>query len=98
MNYTKITKSAEVKTRGGAEISVEDAKNALYEFEHKQTMDANGTLIPFHAVDAVEVTSSSEQATKADPYGCDDDAPTDALTDETGNVLTDENSDPIITD
>ena len=80
ITYKKALKSIEIKTLGGTEVSVADtatdpkASNALAEFEAFKTMHiATGanetTLIPFHAVDSIVVTtSSSDDITRDDPY------------------------------
>lgn len=80
ITYKKALKSIEVKTLGGTTVSVADtatdpkASNALAEFEAFKTMHiATGenetTLVPFHAVDSIVVTSSSsDDITKDDPY------------------------------
>lgn len=80
ITYTKVLKTLAIKTLGGTEITVADtaadpkASDALAEFEAFHTMHvrtAEGvTIIPFHAVDSIEVTSTTGQATKGDPYGC----------------------------
>ena len=80
ITYTKVLKTLAIKTLGGTEITVADtaadpkASDALAEFEAFHTMHvrtADGvTIIPFHAVDSIEVTSTTGQATKGDPYGC----------------------------
>ena len=80
ITYKKALKSIAVKTLGGTTVSVADtatdpkASNALAEFEAFKTMHivtgANEmTLVPFHAVDSIVVTtSSSDNITKDDPY------------------------------
>lgn len=80
ITYKKALKSIEIKTLGGTEVSVADtatdpkASNALAEFEAFKTMhivtgENETTLIPFHAVDSIVVTtSSSDDITKDDPY------------------------------
>lgn len=80
ITYTKVLKTLAIKTLGGTEVTVADtaadpkASDALAEFEAFHTMHvrtAEGvTIIPFHAVDSIEVTSTTGQATKGDPYGC----------------------------
>ena len=80
ITYTKVLKTLAIKTLGGTEVTVADtaadpkASDALSEFENFQTMHvrtAEGvTIIPFHAIDSIEVTSTTGQATKGDPYGC----------------------------
>lgn len=80
ITYTKALKTITVKTVGGTEIEVADtatdpkASDALSEFEQFKTMHirtADGvTLVPFHAVDTIEIVTSSTEATKGDPYGC----------------------------
>ena len=80
ITYKKALKSIAVKTLGGTTVSVADtatdpkASNALAEFEAFKTMHivtgANETtLIPFHAVDSIVVTTTaSGDITKDDPY------------------------------
>lgn len=80
ITYKKALKSIAVKTLGGTTVSVADtatepkASNALAEFEAGRTMHivtgANEvTMIPFHAVDSIVVTTSaSDDITKDDPY------------------------------
>lgn len=80
ITYKKALKSIAVKTLGGTTVSVSDtatdpkASNVLAEFEAFKTMHvvtgANEvTLIPFHAVDSIVVTSAqSDNITKKDPY------------------------------
>lgn len=80
ITYKKALKSIAVKTLGGTTVSVADtatepkASNALAEFEVGRTMHivtgANEvTMIPFHAVDSIVVTTSaSDDITKDDPY------------------------------
>lgn len=80
ITYTKVLKTLAIKTLGGTEVTVADtaadpkASDALAEFEAFHTMHvraADGvTLIPFHAVDSIAVTSTTADATKGDPYGC----------------------------
>lgn len=77
--YKKNLKTITVKTIGGTTITASDtvekniASNALAEFENFQTMHIEGegkvTLVPFHAVDSIEVTSAlSEEQTRKDAY------------------------------
>lgn len=80
ITYKKALKSIAVKTLGGTTVSVADtatdpkASNALAEFEAFKTMhivtgENETTLVPFHAVDSIVVTSSSsDDITKDDPY------------------------------
>lgn len=80
ITYKKALKSIAVKTLGGTTVSVADtatdpkASNALAEFEAFKTMhivtgENETTLVPFHAVDSIVVTSSSsDNITKDDPY------------------------------
>lgn len=80
ITYKKALKTLAIKTLGGTEVSVSDtatapkASAALAEFEtfktmHVQTGDNEVTLIPFHAVDSIVVTTqASDDITKADPY------------------------------
>lgn len=73
--YKKTLKSISVTTIGGQTVTGADtvdepiASNALAEFEAFGTMHIDGTLVPFHAVDTIAVTSSqSEDITRNDPY------------------------------
>lgn len=78
--YTKALKSIAVKTLGGTEVEAADtiaepiASNALREFEEYKTMhiktgDGEVTLIPFHAVDSIVVTTAtSEEIERPDAY------------------------------
>ena len=76
--YNKPLKSIVVKTLGGTTINAADtatdpiASDALRDFEKFQTMhirkEGGYTLVPFHAVDTIEVTSTSTEVTKADAY------------------------------
>ena len=76
--YTKPLKSIEVKTGGGSTINAADtedapiASNALAEFEAHMTMHIKGeegeTLVPFDAVDTIEVTVSSAEVERPDAY------------------------------
>lgn len=99
ITYKKALKSIAIKTLGGTTVSVADtatdpkASNALAEFENFKTMHvvtgANEvTLIPFHAVDSIVVTTSqSSDITKADPY-CEESGETGET--ETGETETGE--------
>lgn len=76
--YKKPLKSIVVKTLGGTTINAADtatdpiASDALRDFEQFQTMHIrtqNGeTLVPFHAVDTIEVTASTANVTREDAY------------------------------
>lgn len=78
--FKKPLKSITVKTIGGTTVTATDtasepiASNALAEFEMFKTMHIKGenkvTLVPFHAVDSIEVTETSADVEKADAYGC----------------------------
>lgn len=80
ITYKKALKTLAIKTLGGTTVNVADtaeaakASSALAEFEgfktmHVQTGENEVTLIPFHAVDSIVVTTSaSDDITKADPY------------------------------
>lgn len=80
ITYKKALKTIAVKTLGGTTVTVADtaadpkASNALAEFEAERTMHivtgANETtVIPFHAVDSIVVTSAqSGDITREDPY------------------------------
>lgn len=80
--YKKPLKSITVKTLGGTTVTVADtatdpiASDALRDFEAFGIMHIKGedetTLIPFHAVDSIEVTDSTADVEKADAYGCDE--------------------------
>lgn len=78
ITYTKPLYTAAFKTLGGTEVTVTDtvtepkASNAIAEFEKFMTVHADGTLIPFHAIDSVVVTkATSDEITKEDPYCAD---------------------------
>ena len=71
MNYTKPTKTIEIKTKKSFSVSDPTASMALSEFERKDTMDIP-ILIPFHAVDRIEITTEMKSATRHDPYGCEE--------------------------
>lgn len=78
--YKKGLVTLVIHTLGGGEITVSDtasasdASNALYEFEHGETMHVPGeggaiALIPFHAVDyIVKTVAESDSITRPDPY------------------------------
>lgn len=80
ITYKKALKTIAVKTLGGTTVTVSDtaadpkASNAFAEFEAERTMHiATGanetTVIPFHAVDSIVVTSAqSDDITREDPY------------------------------
>ena len=78
INYTKVLKTIAVKTLGGTTVNASDtatdpiASNALAEFEAFQTMHIKTTdgmtEIPFHAVDSIVVTTTTQSATRADAY------------------------------
>lgn len=99
ITYKKALKTIAVKTLGGTTVTVADtttdpkASNALAEFEAFRTMHivtGNGeiTMIPFHAVDSIVVTTAqSEDITKADPY-CEESGETGET--ETGETETGE--------
>lgn len=78
-SFNKALKTITVKTIGGNTITCADtaqemkASAALSEFEIKATMHiktgANETtIVPFHAVDNILVSISSEAATRPDAY------------------------------
>lgn len=84
--YQKPLKTIVVKTIGGATVNAADtaekaiASNALSEFEmfktmHIETGENEMTLVPFHAVDNIVVTTSTSEVDKADPYGCEEETP-----------------------
>lgn len=76
--YTKSLKTIVVKTLGGTTVNAADtatdpiASDALRDFEAFQTMhirkEGGVTLVPFHAVDTIEVTVTATDAEKADAY------------------------------
>jgi len=76
--FNKPLKEITVKTIGGNTITATDtatdgvASAALSEFEMGKTMHIrngnNLTVVPFHAVDNVLVTASTESVTKPDAY------------------------------
>lgn len=79
--FNKGLKSIVVKTIGGTTINASDtasapiASDALRDFEGFGIMHIKGenkvTLVPFHAVDTIEVTDAQSEVTRPDPYGCD---------------------------
>lgn len=90
--YKKPLKSIVVKTLGGTTINAADtatdpiASDALRDFEGFGTMHirtVNGeTLVPFHAVDSIEVTATSADATRTDAYCVEEESteePTEGL-------------------
>lgn len=76
--YKKVLKTIVVKTLGGQTINAADtatdpiASDALRDFEGFTTMhirtQSGETLVPFHAVDTIEVTVSTTDVEKADAY------------------------------
>lgn len=83
--YNKALKTIVVKTIGGTTVNAADttaeaiASNALAEFEmfktmHIKTGENELTLVPFHAVDNIKVTTSTSEVEKADAYGCEEEA------------------------
>lgn len=80
-NYKKVLKTLVIKTLGGTTVNAADTatdpigSDALLDFEAGRTMhvrkSGGETLVPFEAVDSIEVTVSTSDATKADAYGCD---------------------------
>lgn len=74
--FKKPLKTIVIKTLGGTTVNAADtatdpiASDALRDFEHGGIIHVrkeNGeTLIPFHAVDNIEVTSSLTEVTKED--------------------------------
>lgn len=78
MNYIKAIKNAEITIHNGETVEVSDASMPLAEFNASKSMHIKGddetTIIPYHAVVSVTVTTQTESVTKADPYGCEDTA------------------------
>ena len=82
--FNKPLKSIVVTTLGGNTFEVDDtasapiASDALRDFEAYGIMHIKGqsdvTLVPFHAVDNIVVTSSTSEVEKADPYGCEEES------------------------
>ena len=82
--FNKPLKSIVVTTLGGNTFNAADtadapiASDALRDFEAYGIMhikgQSNETLIPFHAVDNIVVTSSTSEVTKPDPYGCEEES------------------------
>lgn len=83
VTYKKALKSLSVKVHGVDDAyvvadTVDEtvASYALAEFERMNTMHlalSNKTvLVPFHAVEAVEVTVTESANQTRDAYGCDD--------------------------
>lgn len=86
--YSKNLKSIEIHTLfSGDAIPIEDtvtdavASRALDDFMHYRTMNFRlemegnvmNFIIPYHAVQYIVVTNSTDEVTR-DPYGCDDDS------------------------
>ena len=82
--FNKGLKSIVVKTIGGETINASDtatapiASDALRDFEGFGIMHIKGednlTLVPFHAVDNIVVTSAQSEVSRPDPYGCEDES------------------------
>lgn len=83
MAYKKPLKTVEVITTCGETYTVADTaekaigSNALAQFLDGKTMaletgENEITYVPFHAVCAVKVTSSTTDVDRPDPYGCDE--------------------------
>ena len=82
--FNKPLKSIEATTLGGNTFSASDtadapvASDALRDFEAYGIMHIKGqdstTLVPFHAVDNIVVTSSTSEVTRPDPYGCEEES------------------------
>lgn len=81
MEYSKPLKEIEVKTLGDSEFTASDtatqpiASDALASFKAKKTMRIKGektNLVPFHAVEIVEVIKNIASVVRPDPYGCED--------------------------
>lgn len=76
--FNKPLKTIVVKTLGGTTINAADtatdpiASDALRDFEGMGIMhirkEGGVTLVPFHAVDNIEVTASVTEVTRADAY------------------------------
>lgn len=76
--YKKSLKTIVVKTLGGTTVNAADtatdpiASDALRDFEAFQIMhirkEGGVTLVPFHAVDTIEVTVTATDVEKADAY------------------------------
>lgn len=83
--FNKPLKSIVVTTLGGNTFNASDtatapiASDALRDFEAYGIMhikgQSNETLIPFHAVDNIAVTSSTSEVTREDAYGCEEESP-----------------------
>ena len=81
--YKKPLKTVEVITTCGESYTVADTaekalgSSALSQFMAKsilalQTGENEITYVPFHAVCAVKVTTSTEDVEKPDPYNCEE--------------------------
>ena len=81
--YKKPLKTVKVITTCGEEYTVADTaekaigSTAYSQFAGGQTLTLETgeneiTYVPFHAICAVVVTTSTTDAEKADPYGCED--------------------------
>ena len=84
--YKKPLKTVEVITSCGETYTVADTaekaigSTAFSQFTSEKTMTLETgeneiTYVPFHAVCAVKVTTSTTDAEKADPYGCEEETP-----------------------
>ena len=81
MTETIVKYSVAITTVGGFTLTVEDGENGAYGtaalagFNAKDTLachtDSGITYIPFHAVDYIEVTATTETATITDA-NCED--------------------------
>ena len=73
MEYSKRKIDTEVKSRGGADFTYEDPNGLIAEnqLKGKQTVSADGMIIPWHAVDIGIVTSAIVTAEKGNPRYCE---------------------------
>lgn len=83
ITYKKALLTVEVITSCGETYTAADTaekaigSNVFSAFEKGMTLaietsDTETVYVPYHAVCAVKVTKSTEDAEKADPYGCEE--------------------------
>lgn len=77
MEYSKEKIDAAAYTSIGteAEYDAPHGRIAVKQAEAKQTISADGKIVPFHALDMLGYQRSVEKAEKPNPYGCE--APND---------------------
>ena len=77
MEYSKEKIDAVAYTRAGTEAQYDapHGRIAVRQAEAKQTISADGKIVPFHALDVLAYQRSVEKVEKPNPYGCE--APND---------------------